>query len=273
MSNNRYKLLVVDIDGTLLDRRGVISAVDREALLKARDAGVIVSLSTGRAIGACKNVLKELALDGFHVFFDGALVCNNIQDEEVYAQPIGSELVRDAIAFSQRNGIPLELYSATHYFVEQESWRTDIHTEFFNLAPTLRDFASLWEKERIIKGGIVVASAEEEAEVRRFGQEFRGRLDLGWARAPAYPDFQFINVLATGVSKGRALRELASHLGIVMSEVIAMGDGINDISLLSAAGTAVAMQNAPAEVKAVADYVTADVEHGGVAGAVRRFLL
>jgi hypothetical protein len=75
------------------------------------------------------------------------------------------------------------------------------------------------------------------------------------------------------VSKGRALEALASYLGIPLAEVMAIGDGINDIPLLSLAGLAVAMGNASDEVKAVADYVTLDVDHSGVAAAIEKFLL
>jgi hypothetical protein len=75
------------------------------------------------------------------------------------------------------------------------------------------------------------------------------------------------------VSKGRALEALASYLGISLAEVMAIGDGINDIPLLSVAGLAIAMGNAPDEVKAVADYITLDVDHSGVAAAIEKFLL
>ena len=78
---------------------------------------------------------------------------------------------------------------------------------------------------------------------------------------------------APGVSKGRALGALASHLGVALDEVIAIGDGSNDVPLLSLAGVAVAMGNAPEEGKAVADHVTLDIEHSGVAAAIERFLL
>ena len=71
-----YKLLVIDIDGTLLDKRGIISDEDTKALARAKAAGIRVSLSTGRAVKACTKILSQLALDGYHIFFDGALVCN-----------------------------------------------------------------------------------------------------------------------------------------------------------------------------------------------------
>ena len=80
-------------------------------------------------------------------------------------------------------------------------------------------------------------------------------------------------MLAPDVSKGKALEALASYLGIALTEVIAIGDGGNDISLLSKVGLAIAMGNAVNEVKAVADYVTLDVDHNGVAEAINKFLL
>ena len=82
----------------------------------------------------------------------------------------------------------------------------------------------------------------------------------------------FINIINSGVSKGVALKKLASFLGISTEEIIAIGDGLNDISLLKTAGLAVAMGNAFPEVKRVADYITLDVDHSGVAAAVRKFL-
>ena len=96
---------------------------------------------------------------------------------------------------------------------------------------------------------------------------------FSWAKTPAYPGIDFINVVDPEVSKGRALQALTSHLGISLAEVMAIGDGINDIPLLSIAGLAVAMQNAPEEVREVADDITLDVDHSGVAAAVKKYLL
>ncbi|MFC2013699.1 HAD hydrolase family protein [Chloroflexota bacterium] len=90
---------------------------------------------------------------------------------------------------------------------------------------------------------------------------------------PEYPGVDFINVLAPGVSKGKTLKVLVSHLGVEMDEVMAIGDGTNDISLLSEAGLTVAMDNAPDEVKAVANHITLGVDRSGVAAAIERFLL
>jgi len=181
--------------------------------------------------------------------------------------------VKEVVEFVRKNDIYLELYSATDYFVEWENWATEIHRNYFKLEPMVVDFAELRGGEKFIKGGLITRDAEEVAKAKSFRNRFDCSLRFSVARSPAYPGVEFINVLAPEVSKGKALTALASHLGVSLSEVMAIGDGTNDISLLSIAGLAVAMGNAPDEVKAVAHRVTEDVGRSGVAAAVKKFLL
>jgi len=269
----KYKLLLVDIDGTLIGRDGSISDKDREALAKARQSGIEVCLSTGRVPRACLKIIKQLSLDGYHIFFDGALVSNTNQNEEVYVQPLNKLIVRQAVEFARSNDTYLELYSATRYFVEQETWGTDIHRQFFDLEPVVGDLIKVLDQEQIIKAELMTSSPAEVAKAKSFYLQFNDRLHFSWVRTPAYPRVDFINVVDPGVSKGKALEALVSHLGISMTEVMAVGDGTNDIPLLSLAGLAIAMGNAPDEVKAAAHYVTLDVDHSGLAAAIKRFLL
>ncbi len=273
MVNNQYKLLVVDVDGTLLGKNRRISAEDREALAKARDSGMYVSLSTGRAAQSCLEIINQLSLDGYHTFSEGAAVGSPSQGDEVYAKPINKQVVRQMVEFAHRHKIDLDFYSATQYFAERETWSAVAHRHFFYVEPIMVDFTNLWERERIIKGGLVVLTPSEADKVRDFCRRFSDILYFSWVTTPVYPGVDFINVVAAGVSKGKALEALTAHLGIAMSEVVAIGDGINDLPLFSKAGLAIAMGNAPDEVKAVADHVTLDVDHSGTAAAIEKFLL
>ena len=273
MANQHYKLLVLDIDGTLLNGQGKISAEDREALAKAQDSGIRVSLSTGRSLKACLSIIHQLSLDSYHIFFDGALVSNPDLTEEVYVQPVSKATVRQMVEYARSHDIDLELFSATHYFAERETWSTEAHRQFFGFASTIVDFTGLWERERIIKGGLVTTNPQEEAKAESFRLQFGDSLHFSEARTPAYPGVAFINILAPEVSKGKALEALALHVEVPLDEVVAVGDGTNDISLLSSAGLAIAMGNAPDEVKKVADHVTLDVDHSGLAAAINKFLL
>lgn len=273
MADKPYRLLVIDIDGTLVDKNGTITPENREALTMVSRLGIMISLSTGRAIRACLSLISQLDLDGYHIFFDGALVSTPGHDKEVYAQPLCRETVKQAVEFTHENNISIDLYSASHYFVEKESWSSDIHNKFFGIEPTITDFDGIWERERIIKGGMVATSPREADKVRAIRDRFNSSLHFSRVRTPSYPGVDFINIVAPGVSKGTALEALAKYLGISSSEIMAIGDGENDIPLITSAGLGIAMGNAPDEVKAIADEITLDIEHNGLAAAVEKFLL
>ncbi len=272
MTDNAYRLLVIDIDGTLVNRYGTISDRDKTALSRAQEAGIQVALSTGRGRQATVGIIRELSLDSYHVLFDGALVSRLDSSEEIYASPISKELVRQMIDAAHECRVDLELFTVTHYFVERETWSSQAHRDFFSTYPTIVDFRQVWERERVIKGGLVSISPEESVKTADFCRRLERHLDFSLARTPAYPGVNFFNVLAPGVSKGKALEKLAAHLKVPLSEVIAVGDGINDISLLTTAGLAIAMGNAEDEVKSIADYVTLDVDHSGLAAAIEAIL-
>jgi len=269
----RYRLLVIDIDGTLIDRYGDISAENKEALALAHNTGVQVSLCTGRSLNSCLGIIKELSLDNYHIFFDGALVSNPDTGEEIYAQPISPTTARQMVEFARGHDIALDLYSTKSYFAERENWSTEAHRRFFGIEATISDFNRLWQQERLIKGGLVITSPAEEAVLEDFTKQFAGSLHFSQVRVPTFPDVTFINILAPNVSKGRALEALATHMGISLGEAAAVGDGQNDISLLSAAGLAIAMGNAHEELKKIADHITLNVEEHGLAAAIKRFLV
>ncbi|MDP3878917.1 MAG: Cof-type HAD-IIB family hydrolase [Dehalococcoidales bacterium] len=264
---------MADVDGTLLGKQGTISTEDKQALARAYKTGIGISLSTGRVRQTSLKIIDQLSLDGYHIFFDGALVNNPETDDTVYGRPISREKIRQMIEFAHRSGVTIDFYSVSHFFAEEENWTTDIRREFFGIEPVIVDFDRLWQEEEIFKGTLVVASAEEKARAEFFCRHFGDSISFSVTSTPSYPGVDFINVLAPGVSKGEALEALVSHLGVPLSAVAAIGDGVNDVSLLAKAGLAIAMDNAPPELKAVADHITRDADHNGVAAAIERFLL
>jgi Cof subfamily protein (haloacid dehalogenase superfamily) len=268
----KYKLLVVDIDGTIIDINGAISDEDKTALAAASASGVRVCLSTGRVVSACRRILNSLALGGCHIFYDGALVCDAAITQEIYCSPLEAKDVQRAVEFTRSNDIYLELYTTERFFAERPNWSDEIHTNYFGVAPMITNLSGIWERERIIKAEILVRDAVEQEQADYFRSNFDGSFRFSIARSPSFPGIDFINIINPCVSKGVALKALAAHHDIAMEEVIAIGDGLNDISLLETAGTAVAMGNAFPEVKKVADYITLDVKDSGVAVVVWKFL-
>ena len=271
---NQYKLLVSDIDGTITDGDGVISAADLDAIQDIRQAGITLSLSTGRAARGCHKVLKRFPSEGFHIFFDGALVCNADQTEVIYARPITKDLLEKICNMAHSYGMTLELFSKAQYFVECEDPLAKVHSDLMDFKFVVTDFTVACNHESIVMGCLVMPVAEErifKPLLSEFGND--NRLKFSWSMNPARPDIYLVNVINDDVSKGNALIALCAHLGFSLDQVAAIGDGSNDISLLETAGLAIAMQNAPPELKAVADYVTTDIAHNGFAQAVRKYLL
>jgi 5-amino-6-(5-phospho-D-ribitylamino)uracil phosphatase len=270
---NRYKLLVSDIDGTLVDQNGKIAEADRAALNSVRRDGMMVSLCTGRAARGCLKVIEDLSLDGFHIFCDGALVCNPDQTQIIYSGLIPPELLIQVYRFAESHNMALELFTQTGFFVSHASAPASLHSRLIQFPYIITDLEKIIGSEKIIMGCIVTNSVEEEEKIKAFSAGFSSTLRFSWTRHPSSPDYYYINITLPGVSKGQALAALISYLGLTKNQVMAIGDGSNDVSLLSAAGLAIAMQHSPDDLKAVADYVTADVEHNGVAQAICRFLV
>jgi len=273
LPDNSIKLLVIDIDGTLLNKKGEVAPADIDAITVASRKGIQIALSTGRVVQASLHVIEKLGLDGYHVFFDGALASNPHTGHEVFVEPIASELVEQMIAYNKAHNTVTDFYSVSDFFVEEETWASEIRRKFFHLKPIVTDYGSLHKRERIIKATLVVRTEEEKASAREFVKYFEDVLHFSWTTTPAYPGIDFINILNPKVSKGRALEALSNFLDIPLSSIAAIGNGSNDISLLQKAGYAVAMGNSPDDLVAVADYVTLDVEQCGVAHVINTVLL
>jgi Cof subfamily protein (haloacid dehalogenase superfamily) len=272
-THNQYKLLVSDIDGTLVDKKGKIAEIDRLAVKKIHENGTLISLCTGRAARGCLNVLEELGLDGFNICFDGALVCNPDQSEVIYCRALPAGYAGQICEFADSHHMALEVFTQRDYFISHISKPASIHAEILQFEPVVTDFASILDNPNIIMGCIVTNSPDEEEKIKVFSSGFTDSLRFSWTWHPAYPDYHFVNITAPGISKGKALEALISHLKLEKDQVMAIGDGENDIPLLSAAGLAVAMQNSPDMLKAAAGYITADIEHHGFSQAVNRFLM
>jgi Cof subfamily protein (haloacid dehalogenase superfamily) len=264
--------MVSDIDGTLANKDGIISNADLAALQRIYRSGVKISVCTGRAAFGCHKILNQLSFAGFHIFFDGALVTNTNLTETIYSKSIPEHGLEPVCDLARYHGMALELFSGTQYFIDQESLLADRHGQLMDLKPRVTDLSAVCRSEKLFLGCLVIPAAAEKKTLAIFSG-LESQLRFISTTHPACPDLRFINITHKEVSKGQALEALILHLGLPPESVVAIGDGQNDIPLLTAAGQAVAMGNSPAELKAVADYITADVDHNGLAQAIQHYFL
>ncbi|MCL2149904.1 MAG: Cof-type HAD-IIB family hydrolase [Dehalococcoidia bacterium] len=268
----KNRLVVIDLDGTLVDRNGQIAKEDKAAVARLVQSFVPVALCTGRILQTTVPFITELNLEAsHHIMFDGALIYAPLGRATLFRKPLQSDVVRESVEYCRNEGIHLELYSRDAFFTECENWSDGIHRNFFRVEPTFAVFDGIWDREAILKAEMVVGSPEDAQKAKGFADHFNGRLNFSVAHTPAYPEVEFLNITHPEVSKGAALRHMVDMLGIYTPEIIAIGDGLNDISLFKEVGHAVAMGDAPDEVKQVCQYIVADVEHHGVAEAINYF--
>ena len=272
----RPELLVLDVDGTVLgrDHRRASPRVS-DAIRAATARGVPVALCSGRPLTSIGRIAATLDLPGPHVAFDGALVGSPGQPP-IYRLPLAHAAARALVDAARAIDLVVELYLPDVHYVDQINEESIVHGQVIDVPPTPRSLDDVLAESRdgdVVKGQLIGVGDEGR---RKIGSvEALGLpLRFGWAKPPpGVGDRDYVNVTDPRVSKGVAVRELASALGVPLSKVMGVGDGPNDAPLLEAAGLAVAMGNAAPPLKAIAHAVVPSVHEDGLAVAIERYVL
>ncbi|MBN1219376.1 MAG: Cof-type HAD-IIB family hydrolase [Anaerolineae bacterium] len=272
-----FKLLVLDVDGTLIGSGAYPTTRVVQAIAQARARGVTVALGTGRASAACHHLLEQLCLDKLHIFFDGALIVDWPSNDIIFLQSLPPRASQRLIELSRQHGLFLEIYAHNFYahdfyFVERNGALAAHQREKLQITPLVTDLMSLVEHVKIVKGQLLATSAQEVQQARLVTQEMEVLCKMSWSLDPSN-NIYFINAISRAVSKGDSLRNVADYLGIGLDQIMAIGDSFNDLPVFEVAGFSVAMGNSPAELKELADWVAPPVEKDGVAVAIEQFIL
>ena len=250
-TDGTLQLLVCDLDGTLLEPNGSISARTRSAVEAVREAGVRVAVATGRVPSGIASIVRDLDLDGPQITMHGALVTAPVGGETVFSATLGPEDLPALLCYPDG-------FRTTD--LRQEV--VDLFVPFNEPLPeVVEDLASLR------------ASQPHKIAIWTGTEHYHRALDaarkrLGDRYAITSGDNRSIELLPRGVDKGRAAGELARWLGYSLDDVGAIGDGTNDIELLAAAHRSVAMRHARPEVRAAADLVVPDGMPDDAASAI-----
>lgn len=268
----KYKLLVLDVDGTLLNDEREISKRTLAALLKVQQMGVRIVLASGRPTYGLMPLAKTLELGnygGFVLSYNGCQIIKAQNGEILFERRINPEMLPYLEKKARKNGFAIFTYhddtlitdSPDNEYIKNEALLNNLKIIRENEFSTAIDFAPckcmlVSDKEKALIG------LEQHWEKR-----LAGTLDA--FRSEPY----FLEVVPCGVNKANTLGALLEHLGVTREEVIAVGDGVCDVTMLQLAGMGVAMGHSQDSVKVCADYVTASNEEDGVALAVEKLIL
>jgi Cof subfamily protein (haloacid dehalogenase superfamily) len=270
MEDFMYKLIALDMDGTLLREDKTISKATHRAIENARNKGVKVVLATGRPAKGIEKYLKTLDLvnDGdYAVAFNGAIV----QDTKT-GQVIAENLMTiEDWDFLYKLSVELNvnIHLLTHSVCITPKWNkySQLEVDMNNIPLEVLDNSELDRSTTVVKIMFIDEPEILSAAIEKIPAEVYEKYTV--LRSAPY----FLEFLNKSVNKGVGVEMLAEALGLSPKEVICVGDAGNDIDMIKYAGLGVAMGNAFPEVKEIADYITSSNEEDGVANVINKFIL
>lgn len=261
----RIRLCAIDVDGTLLDSAHQLAPRSVEAIADARGRGLTILLATSRAPSALKSVLAQIhslsaatfiasqgAITG-HYRADGALV---VTAQKPMPLPAARDVARNAVD----RGISVSWYSGEHWYVSHVDETVEREADIVGVAPMAHDLQTL----SVGPDKLMLISPDGRSETLT---PLTRTLPAGLRAQISNPTY--VEITRSDVDKATAVESFCALNGIGPAEVVAIGDGPNDLGMFAFAGLSVAPANARPEVLGAADYITASNDDHGVADALR----
>lgn len=261
-----YRLVALDVDGTLLDPSHALTTRTQSAILSAQRGGITVCLATGKLLVSVMPLLRELRLGGLHVTCNGAAVMDSATGTSVASWPLNPYQIEISLAAVRALApeMPIAWYTTDTIYSDAPVGLLDTTLKAYQ-EPPVRHVERL---DGSLPPPLKFLMTGDHARLLELRD---GLLDhIGPEVTVTRTTDEFVEIMAPGVNKGVALLEVAKTLGIARDAIVAMGDGENDISLLEAAGLGIAMGNAMPALRERATQFTRSNADDGVAYALER---
>ena len=265
----QYKMLVLDLDDTLLRDDHSISFRTKDLLTKAQIKGVKVVLASGRPTPAMMQYAEELQLakfDSYLISYNGAVVTSLKNNEILFQKNLTRAEIHSLYDFSVENKVHIITYSDKGIISETDSEYIDVEVKLTNI-PHYK-VASF--KDEITTSAVKCILLEDPTYLKQVEKKLKTeRTDLSVSRSKPF----FLEVMPQGIDKAASIDFLAKKLGIKQREVIAVGNAGNDLSMVLYAGLGVWVDNVSLELRHEADVVVSSNNQDGVAEVVERYIL
>ncbi|KAG2389797.1 Endoribonuclease protein [Vigna angularis] len=272
----KFRYIFCDMDGTLLNSKSQISSTTVNALREASSRGVKIVIATGKARPAVIDIFKTVDLAGKDgivsefspgVFLQGLLVYGR-QGQEIFRSNLDPNVCKEACLYSLESKVPLIAFCEGRCLTLfhdplVDSLHTIYHEPKAEVMPSVEHLLASAEIQKMI----FLDTAEKVAETLRplWSDATKGRATV----VQAVPDM--LEIVPLGTSKGNGVKVLLDHLGVNAKEIMAIGDGENDIEMLDLASLGIALSNGSEKTKAVANVIGLSNDEDGVADAIYRY--
>jgi Cof subfamily protein (haloacid dehalogenase superfamily) len=271
------RLIALDIDGTLLDERSHLPAINRDAVAEAADRGIEIALVTGRRYDFATPIARQFPCPLTMIVNNGALVKSSAGDTQyvnLLPRGIAARVLDEAGAFHDLASVCFNRPLENQVFYERIDWEDPLRRGYFERnREYLAEMSPL--RDCLTEDPIQVMFTGYANQVREV-EAFLSQLPI----APEYSlamtmydkrDFGLVDVIAPGCSKGATLAEWVRRRGWSRDDVMAIGDNLNDMEMLQFAGLPVVMGNSVPELKTFGWHETGTNDESGVAAAIEHF--
>lgn len=255
-SLKNLKLIVSDIDGTLLDDNGELGMESKKLIRELMEENVIITLATGRLHSAVREVAEDLSLNGYVISLDGAMIKNFVGDETIFESFLKKRHVKKALQLSEQLLVNIVLcHGASIYYTENNSIIPSLLSKygaFYTKVSSYDDY---------IKNTLeIVCSSDVKSSIKQMEDKFNFPNTIGcntsYFRSKKNENIIYLEIRKAGCSKGKAFRRLLSHLSLKQEQAAVIGDWYNDITMFDTKGIKVAVANAIPELLNAADIIT-----------------
>ena len=279
------KLIASDLDGTMFEKGNVIPETNLKAINDINNSNINFTICTGKTYSLFKNICQDIGT-GYGIFGNGNQIINLKTGEEIYRKLLKNEDVLFCINTAKKLNLHVHLYTNKEVITEKllymdlrnfELTKNDKNIDLeFKIVTDIQEYVEI-ENPEILK---LVMSAEKD--LARLKTEFAKNKNLQVnliRKVDKYRDeiigkeYEYLDIMPAGINKEQALEVLENYLKIDKSEVLAIGDNLNDLEMIKDSGVGIAVANAYDEVKEVANYTTTTTaQNGGFAEAVYKFI-
>jgi Cof subfamily protein (haloacid dehalogenase superfamily) len=263
----KYKMLVLDMDDTLLTDDHKISNENKEMLFKAQELGVYVILASGRPTPAMTAYAKELQLDNsYMISYNGAVITDLKEDKVIFEQTLTQQQIHELYDYSLKSNTHIITYIDGKIVSETDSEYIEIEKNITGLEHNkVLDF-----KDEVKSSAVKCILLEEPSYLVKVEKDLKAAMPhLSVSMSKPF----FLEVAQNGIDKGASIKILAERLNIHQSEIIAVGNAGNDLTMIEYAGLGIWVDNVTPELRDKGDVIVASNNDHGVAEVVRRFIL